>query len=498
MLILLGRSAWRGVLLGSLAMALTLKAPLYTLLGLSLANTLESFVNISVLGEKKKPEDTFRSFLGILRFITHGIFPGVTLSATVGTAAFYLAGSLPLSAFMEAWWGWWISAALSTLVLTPLIVAWSRPGDELGGIQRSHRPELLLHILFLMTVSFFAFFDKVSNRNLGESLEYLLFISLAYFSVRWGLRVASLATLLVTGLGITGTSLGKGMFTLESFNENLVLVQLFVGAIAFVGLVLSASVSERDLALGEAQKAIKVRDEFLQIASHELNTPLTSLKMQAQFLNDLVKKGKIQEYSKENLERLTQTSERQISRFVVLVKDLLDVSKLSAGRLPLRPEKGVDLSALIHAVVDRYQMEIKSSKCALSLDLEPQIIGCWDSSRIDQVIANLLSNSLKYGSQGAIQVQTRKDGATVRLVVRDQGIGIDPKDHERIFERFERGSSPADYGGLGLGLYISREIVQAHGGEIGVESEPGKGSVFFVNLPIQESQHAPVGSSGVT
>jgi len=172
---------------------------------------------------------------------------------------------------------------------------------------------------------------------------------------------------------------------------------------------------------------------------------------------------------------------RQVTRLTKLVGDLLDVSRLAAGKLSLVPED-VELVALVRDVLERLEPELSRSQCAVSVQGDASVVGRWDRSRIDQVVTNLLSNAMKFGARKPIDIFICKEASVARLAVKDHGIGVGPGQQERIFDRFERGVSK-DYGGLGLGLHISRRIAEAHGGSIRVESREGEGSTFIVQLP---------------
>ncbi|WP_437964553.1 AAA family ATPase [Sorangium sp. So ce260] len=237
----------------------------------------------------------------------------------------------------------------------------------------------------------------------------------------------------------------------------------------------------------EAQQAIERRDEFLLVASHELKTPLTSLKMQAHLIERLLRRYQRAELAPERLDAALQVLNRQIARLGHLVNELLDVTRLSAGRLTLA-RAPVDLAALTREVVERMSQQLADARCAVQLDLDEPVIGRWDPSRMEQVLLNLLSNAMKYGAGGPIHVIVRRQAERALLVVRDHGMGIAEADQARIFERFERAVSVRNFGGLGLGLYIVRWIVTSHGGTIRVESKPDAGATFIVELPLQAAE----------
>jgi len=232
--------------------------------------------------------------------------------------------------------------------------------------------------------------------------------------------------------------------------------------------------------LREAQLAIQLRDEFLSIAGHELRTPLSALLLQVQ---GLVRIARIEDPKvKQRLEKAAASG----MRLEKMIGQMLDVSRMTAGRLKLDPEP-VPLDALIREVADRFAEIAADSKCPVTLRLDP-VSGVWDRMRIEQVITNLLSNALKYGKGGPIEIEARSDGSHAVVRVIDHGIGIAAEDQKKIFERFERARDTREYGGFGLGLWIARKIVESSGGRIAVESEPGKGATFTLKLPLQPEE----------
>ncbi|WP_437323463.1 AAA family ATPase [Sorangium sp. So ce381] len=237
----------------------------------------------------------------------------------------------------------------------------------------------------------------------------------------------------------------------------------------------------------EAQVAIERRDEFLLVASHELKTPLTSLKMQAHLLARLLPRLQRAEVAPERIDAAIQVLNRQIARLAHLINELLDVTRMNAGRLSLA-RAPVDLAALTREVVERMHQQLDDARCRTELDLDGPVVGDWDASRLEQVLINLLSNALKYGAGAPIHVVVRGLEGRALLVVRDHGMGIAEADQARIFERFERAVSVRNFGGLGLGLYIVRWIVTSHGGTIRVESAPGAGATFIVELPLHPAE----------
>ncbi len=236
---------------------------------------------------------------------------------------------------------------------------------------------------------------------------------------------------------------------------------------------------------GEAQAAVAARDEFLSIASHELRTPLTALRLALENMRRVSSRDALEKLSPEYVERVLVTAERQGQRLENLVAALLDVSRIQMGRLELDVEE-VDISSIVFDAAASLEDEARQTGSTISVRGEP-VRGYWDRLRISQVVTNLLANAVKYGAGKPVEVEFGPRGEGARLVVRDHGIGIEPGDLPQIFERFERAVSSRNYGGLGLGLYIVKRIVEAHGGTISVESKPGEGSAFAVELPQRPS-----------
>jgi signal transduction histidine kinase len=231
------------------------------------------------------------------------------------------------------------------------------------------------------------------------------------------------------------------------------------------------------------QNARRLRDDFLSIAGHELKTPLAALQLQVENIHELAHKGRFAEQPDLLVDRLGKTL-RHVQRMQGLVAQLLDVSQLACGRLELEPER-VDARALVGEIVERFAEQARRAECELVLVPGEPIVGYWDRSRLDQVITNVLGNAIKYGAGKPIDIAVERADGACRIAVRDRGPGIPEAEQERIFGRFERAISDRNYGGLGLGLWISRQIAGALGGEITCESTPGVGSTFVIVLPLE-------------
>ncbi len=242
----------------------------------------------------------------------------------------------------------------------------------------------------------------------------------------------------------------------------------------------AAAAVENARLLKEAQEAVAVRDDFLSIAGHELNTPLAALQLQIQSLR---RQADSEPLTARFRERLGKT-EGHVARIERLVSELLDVSRITVGRLTIEREDS-DLVAAVRDVVDRLAPQATSAGCEIRLTAPAALPGRWDRLRVEQVVTNLVANSIKYGRGHPVEVTVSQEGAgaLARITVRDFGIGISQEDEARIFGRFERAVSQRHYGGLGLGLWIARQMVEAHGGTIRFERPADRGTRFIVELP---------------
>jgi signal transduction histidine kinase len=236
----------------------------------------------------------------------------------------------------------------------------------------------------------------------------------------------------------------------------------------------------------ELQRSLRMRDEFMSMVAHELRTPLNTLFLETQMRTLNLERDNLAAFAPDKLQKMVERDGRQIRSMVRLIDDMLDVSRISSGKLSIRREL-VDLSELVRRLADDLTPYAASTGSTLELQSLEQISGYWDAFRVEQIVVNLISNALRYGEGKPVAISLAATQNSAVIEVRDHGIGISGKDQERIFDAFERVVQHDRSGGLGLGLFITKQLVDAHGGAITLQSQPGHGALFSVTLPLAGS-----------
>ncbi|CAI8865047.1 MULTISPECIES: hybrid sensor histidine kinase/response regulator [Pseudomonas] len=236
----------------------------------------------------------------------------------------------------------------------------------------------------------------------------------------------------------------------------------------------------------ELEQAVRMRDDFMSIVAHEVRTPLNGLILETQLRKMHLARDNAAAFTLDKMHAMVDRDERQIKSLIRLIEDMLDVSRIRTGKLSIRPVR-FDLVQLVSNLLQNFAQQIEAAETEVSFTASGPVEGYWDEFRIEQVVSNLLTNALRYGGRSPIQVRVYREGDEARVEVQDRGIGISEENQKRIFQQFERVSAKTVVAGLGLGLFISEQIVAAHGGSIVVESQINEGALFRVCLPIQEN-----------
>lgn len=233
----------------------------------------------------------------------------------------------------------------------------------------------------------------------------------------------------------------------------------------------------------ELEQAVRMRDDFMSIVAHEVRTPLNGLILETQLRKMHLARDNAAAFTLEKLHAMVDRDERQIKSLIRLIEDMLDASRIRTGKLSIRTTR-FDLAQLVRNLLKNFAPQVDAAESSVCLVADQPVEGDWDEFRIEQVVSNLLTNALRYGAKGLIEVRVYAEDGQARVEVRDHGIGISEENQKRIFQQFERVSAKTAVAGLGLGLFISEQIVAAHGGFISVESKINEGSLFRVCLPL--------------
>jgi signal transduction histidine kinase len=330
-------------------------------------------------------------------------------------------------------------------------------------------------VLCALTLLFTAGLDSVTER----ALFILPLATTVITSIFGGYGPAYLATV-ICGIGMT--RLLQPTYHLYLTEEEVIRLGTFfvvAGGMGTLGGALRSALQSMRGAQLKAEEATKARDEFISIASHELRTPLTSLKLQMSFGTKQLEQGKL---DPANTKEIFKRSGQGLERLSRMIDDMWDWSKLTHGKFSIETERA-DLSQIVADILQRFSLELSEKGIPLTSRLEPETFAQVDPFRLDQIVSNLITNAIKYGGKSPIHVEVTKAQSRVRISVVDNGPGISPKDQERLFDRFERASAPNTIRGMGLGLYITKQITELHHGRIWVESSPGQGAKFIVELP---------------
>jgi signal transduction histidine kinase len=480
-LILRGTQLWPAVALAAFAVNLSTGIPFWGAAIIAAGNTLEALVGATLL-KRFSFDARLTRLRDVLLLIGLAALLGTLISASFGVAAAALASLHRAESYPVFWAVWWVGDAMGALLIAPLICVWATP------VRVSRRPlrwlEAMVLAVLLTAVGMVVFRRPYSIRAL-ELIRgtYAIVPLLIWAALRFEQRGITAALLLVAVVAVTATSSPGSYFAARTPHERLLMTDCYMAVTAVSMLVLAAALSERRAAIG-------ARDEFISIASHELKTPLTALKLR------LVAAVRTQRLPaprdavvEQKLARSLTAAATTTDRLVSLVDDLLDVSRLTAGRLVLQLEM-VPLIELVRDVAGRLREQAAETGSSIEVDVPEGITGRWDRTRIEQIVTNLLSNAIKYGDGKPIRISARAAGGFVRLDVKDEGSGISRADQSRIFQAFERVTDARRVGGLGLGLYIGRQIAVAHGGSLSVESRPSQGSVFTLELPLETASHS--------
>lgn len=466
-----GLRLWPGVVLGELTLnVLTSGIPFGSALGMSLGNAAEAVIGVLLL-RRAGFETRFERVLDALVLIFGAAGLATISSATVGILSLFLGHQLQAAELLYAWRVWWLGDMMGILVVAPPILLWARPAWD----PRSRLPEAATLALLLMVIAALVFGRRFDPISASFPEPYAVFPPLLWAALRFGPWGAAVASFVLSTFSVIGTAHGLGPFSTGSLDLSLLRLQAFMAIATSTTLIFAALGEER-------ARAVEVREDIISISSHEINTPLTTLRLQLDRLSRALERDAGRPPATADLQQMARKADQQVDRLIKLVHDLLDMTRLRQGPLALNPTD-TDLVRVVREAADELQPEMERAGCVLTLDLPPEERGRWDPGRLRQLVVNLLVNAAKYGSGEPIEVTLRAGDHMALLSVRDHGPGVPVSERSRIFGRFERVAGTAGVQGLGLGLYVAREIALAHGGRLRVESAPGDGACLVAELP---------------
>ncbi|MGE0547932.1 MAG: MASE1 domain-containing protein [Kofleriaceae bacterium] len=455
--LVLGYRVCPGIAAGAVIINVWNHASVPVACGVAIGNTLEAACGAYLLQRLDFDRSIVR-LRDVLALVVVALGTPV-ISATIGAVCLHATDAIPTVSYSVTWRTWWLGDAIGDLVVAPFLLVWiARRGDGLTWGRATEVAALAVTTLAILALVF-----GTSREGMPFRQPYMMFPVILWAAIRFEQRGAVTISLATCAMAIYGTITDRGPFASDTLHQGLMHAQAFMAVLSITGIMLAAAISER-------RRALQVREDFLSIASHELRTPLSALVVQ---LDRLALKPTIAK---------VDAAKRSTRRLSTLIDALLDVTRIASHQIELH-RTTCDLSDIARDVVAAESENAARNAVDLRLRVDGPVVGSWDRVRIEQVLTNLVSNAIKYGPAAPVEVEVEGDDDTAVVSVRDHGIGIPADDLERIFVRFERAVPLQQYGGLGLGLFIAKQIVEAHGGEIHVATQPGRGSVFSLDLP---------------
>jgi len=485
--LLAGGRIWPAIFIGALVANFVTGAPLLVAAGIATGNTLEAVIGAYALRRVPGFRLSLESLRDVFALIVFGAALSAMISATIGVSTLYFAGLVVPQRLAETWRTWWVGDAIGALLVAPVILVWAtRPRFNLPARGLIEAGLLMLAVLVAGLVIFIVPFTR-DEGPFGKA--YVFFPLLMWAAIRFGQRGAVTATLLVSAVAVAGTAFGQRPLMQPALHESLLALQTFMGITGATFLVLGASISERERSkelLREARDAAtaanRAKAEFLAVMSHELRTPLNAIAGYAELLS-LGVSGSLNQKQSDEIARIRSNQQHLLA----LIEDVLSFAKIEAGSSSVSArrirvcEELNSLEPLLRPDLLRHELTFIWSGC------DPALEVLADSVKLRQILLNVVGNSIKFTPpHGRIELSAALSGDRVMICVSDSGIGIPPDKIDRVFEPFfqVQAGTTRKYDGVGLGLAISRDFVQAMGGDIRIRSAPGKGCAVTIDLPV--------------
>lgn len=468
-LLLWGERLWPGVLFGALAVSVWVGVPLPAAFGIAIGNTLEAVVAAVVLRRFANFRGQIDGIAQVSGLIVGGALLSTAVSASIGVLSLYLAHALPVDRIATTWQAWWVGDAVSDLVIAPLLLAWCSSRHRTLG-----KPQLLEAIALVAALTLAAaylFLQSVSQTN-AVTLPHVLFPLFVWAGLRFGLIGGVTATAIASAVAIAGTARGSGPFMQGTPVENLLSLQVFLGTAAVTTLVVAVANAERVRAIG-------ARQELLEIVSHDLRNPLGAIQLSTGALAIAPP-----DLRAARIDAHCHLVERCVGRMMRLIGDLVDSAAIDTQSFSVYSHQEPVRAVLEEAVTSQLHLATSKNRRLSVAPGEAFDVMC-DRARIIQVLSNLIGNAIKFSKEGGlITVSAERVRNEARVLVEDTGIGIEPGQLRHIFGRYWHATA-TEGGGTGLGLFIAKGIVEAHGGRMWVESTIDKGSRFYFVIPLR-------------
>lgn len=503
--LLAGSRIWPGILAGSVlanvhVFLLNQSSDIFTVLQVStfmgIGNTLEAVSGPIILRRFGVQGDPLDRLGGVFKFVIVA-FLMCLVSSLIGPTGIVIAGVAPWAQYGTIWFTWWLGNTAGVLVVTPLILSWIR--QPIVRWTPRQCVELACLAVMLIMVSSIALGEWLQAHDSNYPLSFLIIPMLMWAALRFGRRIAITAVGVTSGIALWAAINGSGPFARVSANEALLLLQAFIGVVTVTMLAMAATVAERRKAeesLNTLNKSLRRRaeelarsnselEQFAYVASHDLQEPLRMVTSYVQLLE-----GRYKERLDAKADKYFAYAIDGAQRMQAMIKDLLRYSRVGRADDPLRP---VDCATPLTAALLNLKLVIEETGAEITADRLPRIMG--DPLQVAQLFQNLLENAIKFSREGPprVHIGCERKGDEWVVSVRDNGIGIEPQHAEQIFQIFRRLHEHERYSGTGIGLAITRKIVERHGGRIWVESSPGSGSTFRFTLPVYQESYEVIG-----
>lgn len=491
-LLLLGYRVWPAIFVGAFVVNLTTAGNFFTSFGIATGNTLEAVVGAWLMHRFAGGVQVFDRAQNVFKFALV-VLISTLVSPTIGLTSLALAGFADWGNYSAIWLTWWLGDATGDFIVAPLLILWYAAPSRRWNRAALLEVILLFLLLFGLGQLVFGGWLPLSSRNYPIASVFGPLV--VWTAFRFTQRETATGIFILSALAVWGTLRGYGPFALENANESLLTLQASTGILIMTAMALAAGMAERRRAESalEQQRATveaanRTKDNFLAMLSHELRTPLTPVLAALDTL-------KAERQPPAELDATLAMMRRNIELESQLIDDLLDLTRITKDKMQLQFEP-VDAHQAIANVVEMCAAEASAKKLQVRFDLQASDFRVMaDPAKFQQIIWNLFKNAIKFtGENGVITLSSANHLPQIlTLGVGDTGIGIEPEIMEKIFNPFEQGerSFQRRFGGLGLGLTISKSLAQAHGASLIAKSEGfNRGATFLLTLKTADLEEA--------